>query len=508
MTTRKKIRKIEILAEALKEHRNRGQKIVHCHGVFDLLHIGHIRYLEQARRMGDILIVTVTPDRYVDKGPGRPAFTEALRVEAIASLNCVDYVAINQWPTAEETLRLLRPDIYVKGAEFKDIPSDMTGKIAKEEQVVREIGATLAFTEDIVFSSTNLINRYFSDFPEEIQEYLNVFRNRYQLENILQIIDDMQNLRVLVIGDTILDEYHYCNTIGTSSKDPALAIKYSSHDLFAGGVLAVSNHVANFAGTVHVVTVLGGSASYEEFIRSELHFNVSPHFVFQDEAPTTIKRRYIEGYSLNKLLEVYIMDDSGLTPKKNAELCEYLKEQLPKYDLVIAADFGHGTISNEIIQTLTKYSRFLSVNTQANAGNRGFNTISRYPRSDYISIADHEIRLDKRNPNGPLRPIMHELINRIGCRQLVVTRGRRGATVTDPQGNFVDVPSFARNVVDRVGAGDAFFAITSMASVLGTSNEVLGFIGNVAGSLAVEIVGNKKAIDKLAAKKYITSLMK
>jgi sugar/nucleoside kinase (ribokinase family) len=103
---------------------------------------------------------------------------------------------------------------------------------------------------------------------------------------------------------------------------------------------------------------------------------------------------------------------------------------------------------------------------------------------------------------------MHELINRIGCRQLVVTRGRRGATVTDPQGNFVDVPSFARNVVDRVGAGDAFFAITSMASVLGTSNEVLGFIGNVAGSLAVEIVGNKKAIDKLAAKKYITSLMK
>ena len=125
MTTRKKIRKIEILAEALKEHRNRGQKIVHCHGVFDLLHIGHIRYLEQARRMGDILIVTVTPDRYVDKGPGRPAFTEALRVEAIASLNCVDYVAINQWPTAEETLRLLRPDIYVKGAEFKDIPSDI-----------------------------------------------------------------------------------------------------------------------------------------------------------------------------------------------------------------------------------------------------------------------------------------------------------------------------------------------------------------------------------------------
>jgi bifunctional ADP-heptose synthase (sugar kinase/adenylyltransferase) len=202
------------------------------------------------------------------------------------------------------------------------------------------------------------------------------------------------------------------------------------------------------------------------------------------------------------------MDDSGLSPKKNTELCEYLKKQLSQYDLVIAADFGHGTISSEIIQTLTDYSRFLSVNTQANAGNRGFNTISRYPRSDYVSIAEHEIRLEQRNSNGPLRAMMHELIHKIGCKQLVVTRGRQGATVADLEGSFVDIPSFARNVVDRVGAGDAFFAITSMAAALITPNEVLGFIGNVAGSLAVEIVGNKKAIDKMAVKKYITSLMK
>ncbi|HHC24693.1 MAG TPA: hypothetical protein ENK58_04655 [Desulfobacterales bacterium] len=84
------------------------------------MHIGHIRYFEQAKRMGDVLVVTITEDGYMDKGPLRPAFTEALRSEAIASLSCVDYVAVNPWPTAEETLRLLRPDFYVKGSEFNE----------------------------------------------------------------------------------------------------------------------------------------------------------------------------------------------------------------------------------------------------------------------------------------------------------------------------------------------------------------------------------------------------
>src|SRR4030042_5504564 len=294
---------IEELAKKVYKLKSEGKKIVHCHGVFDLLHIGHIRYLEQARRMGDVLVVTITPDRFVDKGPHRPAFTETLRAEAIASLNCVDYVAINQWLTAEETLRLLRPDFYVKGSEFKNISSDMTGKIGREEQVVQEIGATLAFTKDITFSSTNLINRYLSIFPEEVQEYLNLFQRRYEYQEILESLEKMSSLNVLVIGDTILDEYQYCDAIGKSSKDPVLAMKYKSHDIFAGGVLAVANHIATFAGRVQLVTVLGERDNYEDFILSKLHPKISHYFAIQPNAPTLMKRRFIDGYSFNKLFE-------------------------------------------------------------------------------------------------------------------------------------------------------------------------------------------------------------
>lgn len=155
-----KVVDIHNLAETVALEKSTGKSVVLCHGCFDLMHPGHVKYFQAAARMGDLLLVTVTPDRYVDKGPGRPVFGETLRAETISALACVDYVSINPWPTAEETLRLLRPSVYVKGQEFESLV-DPSGKIQKEFQVVREIGAEMRFTREIVFSSTELLNRYF-----------------------------------------------------------------------------------------------------------------------------------------------------------------------------------------------------------------------------------------------------------------------------------------------------------------------------------------------------------
>ena len=156
-----KILEISELTSQISQRRSEGKTIVHCHGCFDLMHPGHIKYFQAARAMGDVLVVTLSPDRFVDKGPGRPVFNERLRAESIAALECVDYVSINEWPTAEETLRRLRPDIYVKGQEFEKL-EDKTGKIQKEVEVIKEIGAKIRFTHEIVFSSTELLNRYFT----------------------------------------------------------------------------------------------------------------------------------------------------------------------------------------------------------------------------------------------------------------------------------------------------------------------------------------------------------
>lgn len=496
------------LAVLLEDLRARGKKVVHCHGCFDLLHIGHIRYLNQAREMGDVLVVTVTPDRYVDKGAHRPAFGEELRVEAVASLKCVDFAAINLWPTAEKTIALLQPAVYVKGSDFQGAGSDATGKLQAEQKTAQELGVELAFTRDVVFSSTNLINRFLSSFPEVVREYLEVFRSRSSLEKMTRTVERMSGLSVLVIGDAIIDDYCYCNAMGLSSKDPVLALRLGSNDMFAGGVLAVANHVAGFAKNVTLVSVLGEKDSHEKFLKESLSPNIDARFFYQKGAPTLVKRRFLDGYSLHKLLEVYIMDDSGLDPEADARLGEFLEERISGFDLVLAADFGHGAISPSARNLLVEKAPFLAVNTQANAGNRGFHTISRYGRADFVSIAEHEMRLETRDLAGGLRPMAAHAAKRMDSEMFVVTRGKRGCIVAPRDKEIVEVPAFARKTVDRIGAGDAFFSLTALAACLGASAEEVGFLGNVAGALAVEILGNQKSIDRAGVVKYLTSLLK
>jgi rfaE bifunctional protein nucleotidyltransferase chain/domain len=239
-----KILPIQDLAQHLDSCRE-NRKVVLCHGVFDLLHIGHIKYFESAKAAGDILVVTVTPDRFVNKGPNRPAFGEQLRCEAIAALAVVDYVALNEWPTAVETIRLLKPDIYAKGSEYKKTENDLTGKILDEERAVTETGGSMLFTEDIVFSSSKIINEFASDFPTETRNFFQMLSTQHGERRILSYLDHAKNLKVLVIGEAILDEYNYCDMIGVATKDPAIGVRFLSQERFTGGILAVANNLAN-----------------------------------------------------------------------------------------------------------------------------------------------------------------------------------------------------------------------------------------------------------------------
>ena len=198
LKNRSKIKSIAELAET----------VVHCHGVFDLLHPGHIRHFEAARQEGDVLIATITQDKYVGKGPGRPVFGERLRAEAVAALQVVDFVAINEWPTAVETIKSIKPDIYSKGADYADASDDVTGKILDEEDAIKSVGGRIHFTQEITFSSTKLINLHFDVVPHEARDYLQQIRAHYTSSQIIDRLRSLKDMKVLVIGDAIIDEYH------------------------------------------------------------------------------------------------------------------------------------------------------------------------------------------------------------------------------------------------------------------------------------------------------------
>lgn len=503
-----KIQSLDALSEIITREQSNGRRVVHCHGVFDLLHLGHIRHFEQARTFGDVLVVTLTPDRYVNKGAHRPAFPERLRAETIAALSVVDYVAVNAWSTAVETLHRLRPDVYCKGSEYRQNQVDAQSNMLPEVAAAEELGIRMAYTEDMVFSSSRLLNLHFSPFPPETDAWLNAFRQRYTPDEIVAHLDRLRDLRVLVVGEAIIDEYVFVNAIGKSTKDPVLACRHVSDEAFAGGSLAVANHLADFCDDVRLITCLGESNRREDYIRDILHPDIQPLFLTKQGAPTIVKRRFVDTYSQNKLFELYVMDDQPLHGECERSLVDALDDVLADYDVVIAADYGHGMLTPLAIQALCDKGRFLAVNTQSNAGNRGFNSISRYRQADYVCLANNEILMETRMRDEPLRDLLQEVARRIDCSRFTVTRGKFGSLHYAKEAGFIEAPSLATQVTDRVGAGDAMLALTSPLVAQGVPWDIVGFIGNVAGAQMVTELGNRQPIEKISLCKYIISLLK
>lgn len=507
-TAPSKILRIEELADLLHVLQAEGKKIVHCHGVFDLLHIGHIRHFREARKFGDILVVTITPDRFVNKGPHRPAFPENLRAEAIAALDCVDYVTINKWPMATEAIKLLMPNFYVKGSDYKDAEKDHTGGIRLEEEAVKTVGGQIVFTDEIVFSSSKLINQHLPVFSEAVSAYLADFSSRYNSDKIIKFLNDVQNLKVLVVGEAIIDEYQYCEAIGKSSKEPMLAVKRLSTEQFPGGGLAVANHVANFCNNVSVLTFLGDRNSQEDFIKGNLNSKIKPIFLYRKDAPTIVKRRFIESYVFTKLMEVYEINDSAFEPEDNLQLCKQLEIELSKYDVVITMDFGHGMFNKDAIELLCERSKFLAVNAQTNAGNIGYQSALRYPKTDFLCLTESEMRMEARDRRGDLKEMILAISKKYKYGRITVTRGQRGCLCYSAAEGFVEVPAFAGKVLDRMGAGDAFLSVTALCVAQQAPIEVVGFIGNAVGAQAVATVGHRTSVQKAPLYKHIEALLK
>ena len=508
MDIAQKIQDLGTLEKTLGEIKKQHKKVVHCHGVFDLLHVGHIRHFHQAKKHGDILVVTITADPFVNKGPDRPAFPQQLRAEAIASLECVDYVAVNNAPTAVDVIRRLRPDFYVKGNEYQNRESDVTGKINNEETAIIEVGGEIVFTDDLTFSSSNLINNHLRRFPEEVEEYLSNFKKRYDTKHILSLFNDIKDLKVLVLGESIIDEYCYCEAIGVASKEPVMVTRYFSSEKFAGGNLAIANHVAGFCENANLITMLGTNNSHEDFIRSQMRQNLKTRFLYQSGRPTIVKRRYVDSYSLQKLFEVYIIDDDKLPQNEEDQFCALLREEIPKYDVVIVADYGHGMMTKKAIEIVCSKAKFLSVNTQANAGNKGFHAISKYPRADYVSLSSTELYLEMRRRHGDTKELILNLSKRTDYGRITATRGKYGMVTYDHTSGFTEAPALTQQVVDRVGSGDAVLSLMSLFASLKIDPEILCFLGNLVGSQAVNIVGHRSFLDRVSVAKHIQTILK
>ena len=495
------------LAGALAAAREQGKKVVLCHGVFDVVHLGHIRHLELARAEGDILVVSVTADAFVNKGPGRPVFTERLRAEMLAAMEIVDWVVISHSPSAIPIIEAAKPDVYVKGNEYQNAEDDITGKIRLEQAAVELWGGRIVFTHDIVFSSSNLINRYLDVHDPELRDYLERISHKGAYQRILELVNSIEDHKVVMVGDAIIDEYVYVEPLGKPSKEHIVSTLYKDRELFAGGIVAAANHAAGFCREVEVVTLLGGGDADEALVREALRPNVTLHAIKIEGRPTTRKTRYLS--DIRKLFEVYTMDDSPLDPADRERFDRLVRERCAEANSTVVADFGHGAIAGSTIDLLTTHSRFLAVNVQTNSGNQGFNLATRYSRADYVCIDAPEARLAVGDKFGEVKSdVIRELSRRIACDRFAITHGASGCYVLGGESDTIHVPAFTKTVVDTIGAGDAFFAVTAPLVAVGGSMEDVGIVGNASGAIKVGIVGHRNSVAREALLKYLAALLK
>lgn len=491
----------------LNELRTSGKTIAVCHGVFDLIHPGHIQHFSAAKKLADVLIVSITADEFVNKGPGRPLFDQNIRVATLCALVDVDYVVISNSPTAMQVIDIIKPDFYIKGSDYSDEENDVTGMISLERQSVEKYGGKIHFTNEMTSSSSSLINRFLSSIPVNAQDWVKEFKANNGYELTVSWLDKIQHLKILIAGETIFDQYTYCDPLAKSSKDPLLAFQIGSTNLYPGGVLAISNNCQSWASEVSALSFIGKDANNYLDVMNMVDNRIKLNMIKTDDRPSILKHRFVDVNSESRVFEYYNFESNDLPIKASDEIELLMDKACVNSDILIAADYGHGFFTQKIIDNLENQRIFTAVNTQSNAGNRGYNTISKYKKADLICLNSGEIQLELRDRNPDYFEIIPQMMKRMKAKYAVVTLGGEGLIAFDYLGDIAKVPAFANKVVDKVGAGDAVLAISSMLASVGAPVKVIGFLANLIASHEVSQLGHQSSLSYSDIKKHAKAIL-
>ena len=505
----KKIFSVEALTKIISKQKAKGKKIVLCHGTFDLLHIGHIKHFKEAKTLGNKLIVTITSDKYVNKGPKRPAFNEKYRLEAVAALNDVDFVTLSEHPTAVQVIKKLRPHIYCKGPDYKNHKKDISGEIINEARMIKKFGGKICYTKDITFSSSKLINS-FSDFYSLKQKtIINKVKKQYNFLKIKNLIEKFKKIRVLVIGEVIIDQYFFCEAMGKSGKEPVLALKDIKSERYLGGAGAICRHLSQFCNKISLLGMVGEKGEFINYIRHNLPKNVSFNYIRKKNSPTIVKKKFLDNISYNKVLGVYTINDDLLIRGDEKKFAKLLKKEISNHDLIIISDYGHGLISSRSAKLISKSSKYLALNAQINAANIGYHSMRNYKNIDCVIINENELRHEMRDKNNKVELLMKKFSFQQKIKSLVVTRGSYGALLYDKNKNkFTICEAFAEHVVDKIGAGDAMLSIIALFFKCGFTKELSLLGGSLAAAQSAETIGNKETVSKTKILKTLEHILK
>lgn len=496
-STAEKICTLDRLVSLREQARADGKRVVHCHGCFDIVHPGHVHHLQFAKTLGDVLVVTLTADSNVNKGANRPLIPDDLRAANLAALECVDWVYINPEPTAVPLLETLRPDVYVKGREYEH---NQDPRFQAERDVTTKHGGKVVFTSgDVIFSSTALINDL-EGTAAFANEKLKRFRARYDLNHraLADLLHRFRGLKVAVVGDYLLDRYHFCEATGISSEGPCMALRSLRTRDYDGGAAVIALHLAGLGAEA---TLVSGFANDDHAKSAQLRLRGDGVEVagLNCRRQTTVKHRYL--VDTQKMMKIDEGTQGAIDSDAEETLAGVVLEAARNADAVIFSDFGQGLITPGLLQrvmpTLRRQVKCLAATVSGKQS-----SLMRFTDLDLLCATEQEVRESLHDFSSGLTAVAWQLVAATRVPNAIITLGKQGLVVCDRHQMVAEGESWERRLrneyihslchrpTDPLGCGDALLATATLTLAAGGSVQAAGLLGSAAAAVHASRLGN------------------
>lgn len=498
-----KILSREALVELRQQAREEGRRVVQCHGCFDIVHPGHIRHLRHARSLGDILLVSITGDAEVGKGIGRPLIPEELRAEALAELDCVDWVHIERGATAIELLGTIHPDVFVKGKEYE---TNDDPRFKAEREMVEAHGGRVVFSSgDVVFSSTALIAAIETSV-DPFHARLADLAGKPELESpgLFALLASARGRRVVVVGETVLDEYVLCDRPDIAGESPIMTLRPLDKRRYDGGAAIVCRHLAALGAKPVLITALPDTQDAIDLTARLEHDGVEVRSI-NVQTPIAVKQRFLVG--MQKVMKVDLVEAIEMDASAQDQLVDLAAATAAEqggYDAAILTDFALGLFTPTVMGRLCRKLRPLVRALTGDVSSRKAH-LRAMRDMDLICPSEMELRDAIGLHDQGLPSVVWRLLEETRSKAAMVTLGPEGLIAFDRLPDSLSssddqtwrtrlagehIPAMVPYAVDPLGCGDTLLAVATLALVSGGSIVPAAYLASAAAAVQAQNLGN------------------
>ena len=464
------------------------------YGHFTSIHPGHIRYLKQARQQGKSLLVAVIGDIPGPNGTPAYRFSQEDRAEGLALLNIADRIVLLEGEELAEAILRLEPHALVLGTEQQ---RSRHKPILRAVEVMRQQGRQVLFhAGETHYANANLLRDTESDLAAS---RLTQFRracerqglNRALLEEQLQA---WKQVRLVVVGDTIVDQYTACEAVGMSAEAPVVVVRELEDRVYIGAAAVVASHVSALGAHCDLVSVVGNDQPGALVRRELAKRGIEDGLVSDGSRPTTFKKRYL--VDNQKLFRVSRMEEHDLFPEVEDQLIAKLEKAAAGADGLIVSDFVYGVVTERVLGVIRGLSQrhglklFGDLQCSSQVG-----SITRFENFSLLSPNEREARVALQDKDSGLEALANQLIATTGCERLLMKLSAEGfiAYDRDEKGRLFSehFPALSVNPLDVTGAGDSLLAVMAVGLSAGKPMMATAALGCCMAALAVETMGNE-----------------